>query len=160
MNTKERIEEQRPSLLPKRRIALIAHDAKKRDIVEWAGYNLDLLSKHDLYATGTTGRLLERELGLQVHKLQSGPLGGDQQVGAMISQGDIDLLIFFWDPLTALPHEPDVQALLRLAVVWNIPVACNRTSADYVISSPLMKGAYQGQTPDYAAHTTRQVHTN
>ena len=151
---------ERKTPFPRRRIALIAHDAKKRDIVEWAGYNLDLLSKHELCATGTTGSLLEKELGLEVHKLQSGPFGGDQQVGAMIAQGDIDLLIFFWDPLTSMPHETDVQALLRLAVVWNIPVAGNRATADYLISSPLMSRAYQRQTPDHAAHTARLVDTN
>ena len=121
-----------------RHIALVAHDNKKPDLVAWAVYNRPLLAAHDLVATGTTGTLLEDELGVAIKKLQSGPLGGDQQLGALIAEGDIDFLVFFWDPLEPQPHDPDVKALLRLAVVWNIPVACNRASADYMISSPLM----------------------
>ncbi len=132
-----------------KKIALIAHDNKKQDLLEWAGFNRDLLAQHELYATGTTGKLLEEELDLKIIKLQSGALGGDQQIGAKIAQGEIDFLIFFWDPLKPMPHDPDVKALLRLAVVWNIPVACNRASADFMISSPLMSGEYQRFLPDY-----------
>jgi methylglyoxal synthase len=133
----------------KKRIALIAHDNQKRDLLEWAAYNRDLLIQHELYATGTTGQLLEDELGISIHKLQSGPLGGDQQIGAKITQREIDVLIFFWDPLQPQPHDPDVKALLRIAVVWNIPAACNRASADFMISSPLMSERYQRAMPDY-----------
>jgi methylglyoxal synthase len=124
------------------KIGLIAHDNKKQDLLEWATFNRGTLAEHNLVATGTTGSLLERELGLKVAKLQSGPLGGDQQVGAMISLGDLDLLIFFWDPLEPHPHEPDVKALLRMTVVWNVPVACNRATADFMIASPLMADGY------------------
>jgi len=139
----------------KKKIALVAHDNKKHDLLEWAAYNKPLLVHHELYATGTTGKLLELELGTEIHKLQSGPLGGDQQIGAKISQHEIDLLIFFWDPLTQQPHDSDVKALLRIAVVWNIPVACNRASADFMISSPLMSDNYERQLPDYEDYTTR-----
>lgn len=139
----------------KKKIALVAHDNKKRDLVEWARFNRDLLAHHEIYATGTTGTLLERELDLGVTKLQSGPLGGDQQIGAKIAEGSVDMLVFFWDPLEPLPHDPDVKALLRIAVVWNIPVACNRTSADFMISSPLMSGEYACILPDYEAYRER-----
>jgi methylglyoxal synthase len=140
-----------------KKIALVAHDNKKRDLVEWAKYNRDLLAHHKVYATGTTGEILERELGFEVKKLQSGPLGGDQQVGAKIADGEIDFLIFFWDPLEPMPHDPDVKALLRLAVVWNIPIACNRASADFMISSPLMDGEYDRLVPDYGEYRTRKI---
>jgi methylglyoxal synthase len=144
-------------LEPQKRIALVAHDNKKKDLLEWAKWNRAGLAEHVILATGTTGKLLEAELGIEVIKLQSGPLGGDQQIGAKITDGEIDFLIFFWDPLEMQPHDTDVKALLRIAVVWNIPVACNRASADFMISSPLMAGAYQHLTPDYEAYLKRVV---
>lgn len=140
-----------------KRIALIAHDHKKKELIEWALYNQSVLKKAKLFATGTTGKLLESEMNTSVTKLQSGPLGGDQQIGALISEGKIDMLIFFWDPLEALPHDPDIKALLRLAVVWNIPVACNRTTADYLLTSPLYGSDYQRKMPDYSTHNSRSV---
>jgi methylglyoxal synthase len=138
-----------------KRIALVAHDNMKSDLYEWATYNKGLLEQHELYATGTTGTLLEQALACPIVKLQSGPLGGDQQIGAKIAAGELDCLIFFWDPLEPQPHDPDVKALLRIAVVWNIPVACDRATADYVISSPLMTGMYERQLPDYASYLDR-----
>ena len=140
-----------------KRIGLVAHDNKKRDLIEWARYNRGVLEDHELVATGTTGTLLEEQLGLGVEKLQSGPLGGDQQIGAMIAEGRIDTLIFFWDPLEPQPHDPDVKALLRLAVVWNIPVACNRSSADFMVSSPLMRSDYVRTLPDHQAYLGRAL---
>ena len=139
----------------RKQIALVAHDNKKRDLLEWAKYNRDLLAEHDLYATGTTGTLLEEILKVPFTKLQSGPLGGDQQIGAKIAEGQIDFVIFFWDPLEPQPHDPDVKALLRIAVVWNIPVACNRASADFMISSPLMSSPYKRLLPDYHEYRDR-----
>jgi methylglyoxal synthase len=134
-----------------KRIALVAHDNKKEDLLDWARFNRSSLANHELYATGTTGRLLQQTLGLDVVSLQSGPLGGDQQIGGKVVEGVIDFLIFFWDPLEPQPHDPDVKALLRIAVVWNIPVACNRASADFMISSPLMASEYMRLVPDYEA---------
>jgi methylglyoxal synthase len=138
-------------------IGLVAHDNKKRDLVEWAKFKRDLLAHHRIYATGTTGQMLEEELGFEVMKLQSGPLGGDQQIGAKIADGEIDFLIFFWDPLEPMPHDPDVKALLRMAVVWNIPIACNRSSADFMISSPLMDAEYYRLVPDYDVYREREI---
>ena len=144
-------------LEPRKRIGLVAHDNKKQDLVEWARYNRAMLATHDLVATGTTGALLERELELPITRLQSGPLGGDLQIGAMIAEGEIDFLVFFWDPLEPQPHDTDVKSLLRIAVVWNIPVACDRASADFMISSPLMTGSYARHVPDYTAHNEREL---
>jgi methylglyoxal synthase len=142
---------------PSKKIGLVAHDNKKRDLLDWVEFNRRLLTGHDLVATGTTGTLLEEVLGTEIRKLRSGPLGGDQQLGALIADGEIDFLVFFWDPLEQQPHDPDVKALLRIAVVWNIPVACNRASADFMISSPLMSSDYERQMPDYQAYVDRQI---
>ncbi len=145
-----------PEQQGRRRIALIAHDNKKTDIAEWARFNRPALAQHDSLRTGTTGQLLSRELGLPLNCLRSGPLGGDQQqprtgpIGARIADGEVDILIFFWDPLEPQPHDPDVKALLRLAVAWNIPVACNRATADFLISSPLFERRYERLQPDFA----------
>jgi methylglyoxal synthase len=144
----------------RKRIALIAHDSKKKDLLEWASFNKPNLVRHMLYATGTTGKYLEELLDVPVHKLLSGPMGGDQQIGALIAEGKIDLMIFFWDPLEAQPHDPDVKALLRIAVVWNIPVASNRSSADFIFSSSLMTQEYERILPDYNAYLNRRAVVN
>ena len=141
----------------KKRIALIAHDNKKRELIEWTKYNLDIMSKCEVIATGTTGKMLESELGIKVRCLQSGPLGGDQQIGALIAEGNVDILIFFWDPLEPLPHDQDIKALLRLAVVWNIPVACNRATADFIFASPLLLNDYKRKMPDFYEYNTRKI---
>jgi methylglyoxal synthase len=125
----------------------VAHDDRKGDLLDWAEYNRAILARHDLYATGTTGRLLAERLGVQVTRFQSGPLGGDQQIGALIASGGLDMLVFFWDPMSPQPHDSDVKALVRIAVVWNIPIACNRTSADYLITSPLLDQARTSHAP-------------
>jgi methylglyoxal synthase len=133
---------------PAKRVAVVAHDKRKEELLEWAKKNREELSKHELVATGTTGAIIEKELELPVQKLITGPLGGDQQLGAMIADGKLDLVIFFWDPLEAQPHDSDVKALIRLAVAWNIIIACNVTTADFVLASPLMDKAYTAIIPD------------
>jgi len=135
----------------RKNVALIAHDNRKQDLLEWVRYNKSVLKNHHLFATGTTGTILKKEVGLDIYCFKSGPLGGDQQVGAKITEGLLDFLIFFWDPLLPQPHDPDVKALLRIAVVWNIPVACNRASADFMISSSLMNEEYERILLDYDA---------
>ncbi len=139
----------------RKRIALVAHDNRKSDILEWARFNRGSLAGHQLYATGTTGKLLADALGLEVKRLLSGPLGGDQQIGALIGAGELDMLIFFWDPLEPQPHDPDVKALLRIAVLYNVPTACNRSTADFLISSPLFTRQYERVLVDYAARLRR-----
>jgi methylglyoxal synthase len=136
---------------------MVAHDKKKKEMVDWAETNKVILARHELLATGTTGRLLEDKLDRPVKKLLSGPLGGDQQIGAMIADGAIDLLIFFWDPMEAQPHDSDVKALLRVAIAWNCVVACDPATADFIISSPLMSGAYEAVIPDYSGYLTRKI---
>ena len=138
-------------------IALVAHDNKKAELIEWAIYNKIYLAKHDLIATGTTGKMLEAELDRPVKKMLSGPLGGDQQIGAMIAEGKIDILIFFWDPMEAQPHDSDVKALLRLGVAWNILLACDRATADFIVTSPLMQDVYESHIPDYSNYLKRKV---
>lgn len=140
-----------------KRIAMVAHDNRKTELLDWATANRELLSQNILYATGTTGRLLEALLNQPVTLLLSGPLGGDQQVGSMIAEEKIDLLIFFWDPMSAQPHDPDVKALLRLCVVWNIPVASNRATADFLFTSPLMNEDYFAEQTDYSKYLNRVV---
>lgn len=145
------------TLKARKRVALIAHDHKKSELIEWAVYNKAVLTRHELYATGTTGRLLEERLDVPVRKMLSGPLGGDQQIGAMVAEGTIDAIIFFWDPMEALPHDPDIKALLRLGAVWNIPMACNRSTADFLLTSPLMHQEYEAILPDYDQYLGRKV---
>jgi methylglyoxal synthase len=140
-----------------KRIALVAHDNKKKDLLEWAYYNRTVLSQHELIATGTTGKLLEEKLGRPVKKLLSGPLGGDQQMGAMIAEEKLDMMVFFWDPMEAQPHDSDVKALLRLAVAWNILMACNRSTADFILTSVLMQVDYPVVVPDYSGYLNRKV---
>ena len=138
-------------------IALVAHDNMKSVLAKWALKNKIALSHHTLYATGTTGYALEKALGLPISKFISGPLGGDQQIGAKISEGLIDILIFFWDPFEPMPHDPDIKALLRVAAVWNIPVACSQASADFIITSPLIEQAYEREIPDYEAYLKERI---
>lgn len=152
-----------------KRIALVAHDNRKKDLTEWVEYNFQTLLKHQIIATGTTGKMLEEVLNkkiseddirkplLNIYKLKSGPLGGDQQLGAMIAEDKIDILIFFWDPMEPQPHDVDVKALLRISAVYNIPVACNRSTADFIISSPLIEEPYAQQLKDYSVYLSRKV---
>lgn len=140
-----------------KRIALVAHDHKKDDLIDWAFFNRTALANHELFATGTTGKLLEEKLDQKVTKFLSGPLGGDQQIGALIAEGKIDILIFFWDPMEAQPHDPDVKALLRLAVTWNIPTACDRATADFIFTSPLIVSDYIIQLDDYSRYLKRKL---
>ncbi|MBN9296449.1 MAG: methylglyoxal synthase [Filimonas sp.] len=141
----------------RKRIALVAHDHKKKDLIDWATYNKVTLSKHELIATGTTGKMLEEALDRPVKRMLSGPLGGDQQIGAMIATGEIDIVIFFWDPMEAQPHDSDVKALLRLCVVWNIPIASDRATADFMLTSPFMNEEYTATIPDYADYLSRDI---
>ena len=134
---------------PVKTIALVAHDNMKDELLQWVGAHQEELSHHVLIGTGTTGRLVNEQTGLEVERLRSGPLGGDQQIGARISEGQVDVLLFFWDPLEPQPHDPDIKALLRIAVVWNIPVACNRASADFIMSSPHMNIDYVRRVPNH-----------
>jgi methylglyoxal synthase len=150
-----------------KRIALVAHDNRKKDLIEWAEWNYEVLIHHELISTGTTGRLLEESVNkrltdedednFKVMKLKSGPLGGDQQLGAMIAEGEIDLLIFLWDPMQPQPHDVDVKALLRISVLYNIPTACNRSTADFMISSPLLNAEYEPNVKDYEEYIGRTV---
>ena len=141
----------------RKRIALVAHDNKKTDLIEWAIYNKTALARHELIATGTTGKLLEEKLDRPVKKMLSGPLGGDQQIGSMIAEGKIDILIFFWDPMEAQPHDSDVKALLRVGVAWNILLACDRATADFMLTSPLMHEEYETIVPDYSQYLGRKL---
>jgi methylglyoxal synthase len=145
------------TLEKRKRIALVAHDHKKHELSDWAVFNKATLAKHKLYATGTTGQLLENALDQAITKLLSGPLGGDQQIGAMIAEGKLDVLIFFWDPMEAQPHDPDIKALLRVAVTWNIPIACDRATADFILTSPLMHQVYEPIIEDYSGYTSRKL---
>lgn len=151
----------------KKKIAIVAHDNRKKDIIEWVSYNWNELIQHSLICTGTTGRLVDETIREkckendsvppEITRLKSGPLGGDQQLGAMICEGNIDLLIFFWDPMQAQPHDVDVKALLRITVLYNIPTACNRSSADFLISSPLLMEEYEPIIKDYSSYINRLV---
>ena len=151
----------------KKKLALVAHDNRKQDLIEWVEYNAQKLSDHQIVCTGTTGRMIEQQMRLslspeqygefEVTKLKSGPLGGDQQLGALIVEGEIDLMIFFWDPMQPQPHDVDVKALLRITVLYNIPTACNRSTADFLISSPLFTDAYQRRIKDYSSYINREV---
>ncbi len=143
----------------RKRIALVAHDSKKNELIDWALYHQSILKNHELIATGTTGALLEKQLGIKVKKMLSGPLGGDQQIGAMIAEGKIDVLIFFEDPMEVQPHDHDVKALLRIGVTWNILLASDKTTADFIISSPLMQQEYKIAIPNYDGYINRSCNT-
>jgi methylglyoxal synthase len=138
-----------------KKVALVAHGHKRHDLVEWAICNKALLVQHTLYAAGATGALLEQELGFPIHQLENGTRGRDQQIGAKIVDGEIDFLIFFWDPIRLISHDADIKSLLRMAVIWNIPIACNRATADFMISSPLMNEEYERLLPEYSEYRNR-----
>lgn len=140
-----------------KRIALVAHDNKKHDLLDWAVFNAEVLKQHVLVATGTTGKLLEAKLKVPIQKLFSGPLGGDQQIGAMIAEERLDIIFFFWDPMEQQPHDSDVKALLRIAVTWNIIIACNRSTADFILTSELMNRPYKVSVPDYSGYIGRNL---
>ncbi len=147
-----------------KRLALVAHDNRKKDLIEWVEFNHEKLNKHQLICTGTTGKMIEESLkkknpGLEINitKLKSGPLGGDQQLGALISEDKIDIMIFFWDPMQPQPHDVDVKALLRITVLYNVPTACNRSTADFLISSPIFADNYQKKVKDYSYYINRSV---
>lgn len=144
----------------KKNIALVAHDHRKADLLEWASANKEILAQHHLYATGTTGKMIEEALHLPITKFLSGPLGGDQQIGSLIATGQIDMIVFYWDPMNAQPHDTDVKALLRLSVTWNILLACDRTTADFIITSPFMSSEYQRIMPDYTDYLSRDINEN
>jgi methylglyoxal synthase len=148
---------QNRKLNERKRIALVAHDAKKKELLDWAVFHKVTLARHELIATGTTGKLLEDQLDRPVKKMLSGPLGGDQQIGSMIATGDIDVMIFFWDPMEAQPHDSDVKALLRVAIAWNCLVACDKSTADFVLTSPLMLSEYLVEIPDYDSYLKRKI---
>ncbi len=150
----------------RKNIALVAHDNRKRDLIEWVEWNFEILMNHSLICTGTTGQLVEKAIAdkiksvsekVEIVKLKSGPLGGDQQLGAMIADGRIDILIFLWDPMQPQPHDVDVKALLRISVLYNIPTACNRSTADFIISSPLIKEPYEAVMKDYSDYIKRGI---
>lgn len=141
----------------KKRIALVAHDNKKSELLDWVKHNRKILSQHELFGTGTTGKLISETDGLTVNRVKSGPMGGDLQIGAMIAEGRLDVLIFFWDPMEAQPHDPDIRALLRICSVWNIPLANNRSTADFIITSPLFKEEYGPYEVDYSKYMNRKV---
>jgi methylglyoxal synthase len=144
-------------ILARKRIALVAHDNKKKELIEWVESNRAILSRHELFATGTTGKLIEEQLDRPVSKLLSGPIGGDQQIGAMIAEGFIDILVFFWDPMEAQPHDSDVKAVLRVAIAWNCIVACDSSTADFVLTSPLLLEEYDVKVPDYNRYLERKI---
>jgi methylglyoxal synthase len=150
---------ERVRMSSQKRIALVAHDSRKEDLLEWVGYNRAVLCEHQLCATGTTGGLVQSRWDLPVTRFKSGPLGGDQQIGALVAGGGLDILIFFWDPLEPQPHEPDVRALLRIAVLYNLPVACNRATADFVVASPLIHGEYDRLVTDHKRVPPRGTRT-
>jgi len=141
---------------PIENVALIAHDNRKQELVEWLQLHQEKIINCHIITTGTTGKLIEENTNLDVEKMHSGPLGGDQQIGAKISEGKVDLLIFFWDPLEPMSHDPDIKALLRLSTLWNIPIACNKSTADFIIKSPLMFD-YQRDVPNFDDYQSRKV---